>query len=98
MDALYEARRIAANSAILPSWGSREQLLNGRSHDVREGGIRDHSFVAMIDQYSSNGGDNDSKDDKDPANGVNLRRVFRIARLVQVCHSRPPLKTDTRPK
>src|SRR6516164_7537816 len=51
----------------------------------------------MIDQYRSNGGDNDSNDDKDPANGVNLRGVLRITLLVQVCHSRPPPKTDSRP-
>src|SRR6516165_9950773 len=52
----------------------------------------------MIDQYRSNGGDNGSKDDKDPANGVNLRRVLRFTLLVQVCHSRPPPKTDSRAK
>ena len=51
---------------------------------MRYGAIRDPSFVAVIDHYRSNGGDNDSKDDKDPANGVNLRRVFRIARLERI--------------
>jgi hypothetical protein len=53
---------------------------------MRYGAIREHSFVAMIGHYRSYGGDNESKGNKYPASGVDLRRVLRITRLVQVCH------------
>jgi len=38
----------------------------------------------MVGHYRSDGRDNDTKGDKYPTNGVNLSRVVRIARLVQV--------------
>jgi hypothetical protein len=40
----------------------------------------------MVGHYRSYGCNNESKGDKYPTNGVNLRRVFWIVRLVQVCH------------
>jgi hypothetical protein len=38
----------------------------------------------MISHHRSDNRNSDSKGDKYPTNGVNLRRVFRIACLVQV--------------
>jgi hypothetical protein len=72
------ARRIAANIAKLPELLRQQHTLTGRSRDVRYGALRDHSFAAIVGRYRSDGRDNDSKGDKYPTNGVNLRRVFRI--------------------
>jgi hypothetical protein len=55
-----------------------------RSRDVRCGAIRDHGVATVIAYYCGDGRDYESKGDKYPTNGVNLRRVFRIACLVQV--------------
>jgi hypothetical protein len=60
--------------------------LTGRSRNVRYRAIRDHSFAAMVGHYRSESCDNESKGDKYPPSGVNLRCVFGVARLVQVCH------------
>ena len=64
--------------------------LTGRPHDVRSRAIRDHGVATVIGQDCSDGRDYDRKGDKYPTKGVNRRRVFWIARLVQVCHLRPP--------
>ena len=53
---------------------------------MRYGALRDHRFAAMVGDYSGDGRNYDSKGDKYPTNGVDLRHVFRIAGFVQVRH------------